>query len=101
GADLRAGVSMDQVVAKQFGQQTQLTSLEIGCESGENSGTCGQGYTCAYVNTLCYRDATTPLPMETNPRVVFERLLGDGVTDTATRAARLRGDRSILDFVTD
>ncbi len=101
GANLRAGVSMDQIVAKQFGQQTQLTSLEIACESGEDAGTCGAGYTCAYVNTICYRDATTPLPMETNPRVVFERLLGDGVTDSATRAARLKSDRSILDFVTD
>lgn len=100
GSDLHAGVSMDQLVARETGQHTQLASLEIACESGENAGTCGAGYTCAYVNTICWRDATTPLPMETNPRVVFERLLGDGVTDSATRVARIKADRSILDAVT-
>jgi hypothetical protein len=101
GSDLHAGVSMDQIVAREYGRSTQLASLEIACESGEDAGTCGAGYTCAYVNTICWRDATTPLPMETNPRAVFERLLGDGVTDSAARAARLRSDRSILDAVTD
>ncbi len=99
GSDLHAGVSMDQIVARQYGQETQLASLEIACESGDDAGTCGAGYTCAYVNTICWRDATTPLPMETNPRAVFERLLGDGVTDSATRAARINSDKSILDAV--
>lgn len=101
GSDLHAGVSVDQVVAKQYGRHTPLASLEIACESGEDAGTCGAGYTCAYVNTISWRDATTPLPMETSPRVVFERLLGDGVADSAARAARLQSDRSILDAVTD
>jgi hypothetical protein len=99
GSDLHAGISVDQVVAQQYGRQTPLASLEIACEAGEGAGTCGAGYSCAYVNTISWRNATTPLPMETNPRVVFERLLGDGVADSAARAARLATDRSILDAV--
>ena len=101
GADLVAGISMDQQVARALGRRTQLGSLELAIESGDDVGTCGAGYTCAYTNTICWRGATTPLPMETNPRVVFERLLGDaGGADPAARRARLEEDSSLLDAVT-
>ena len=101
GSQLQAGISMDQQVAKTFGQHTQLASLELALESGDDVGTCGMGYTCAYTNTICWRGSTTPLPMETNPRVVFERLLGDiGGTDPAARLARIEQNRSLLDAVT-
>ena len=102
GADLVASISMDQQVARMLGRHTQLGSLELALESGDDVGTCGAGYTCAYTNTICWRSATTPLPMETNPRVVFERLLGDiGSTEPAARLARLHQNRSLLDAVTD
>ncbi|MEE8117392.1 MAG: DUF1552 domain-containing protein [Gemmatimonadales bacterium] len=101
GAELLAGISMDQQMARVFGQHTQLGSLELALESGDDVGTCGAGYTCAYTNTISWRSATTPLPMETNPRVVFERLLGDvGSTDPAARLARIEQNRSLLDAVT-
>lgn len=100
GVDLVAGISMDQQVARALGRRTQLGSLELALESGDDVGTCGAGYTCAYTNTICWRGATTPLPMETNPRVVFERLLGDAGGDPAARRARLEEDRSLLDAVT-
>ena len=102
GSQLGAGVSMDQQVARGTGRHTQLASLELALESGDDVGTCGGGYTCAYTNTICWRSATTPLPMETNPRTVFERLLGDtGGTDPAARLARIEQNRSLLDAVTD
>ena len=102
GSQLGAGVSMDQLVAREAGRHTQLASLELALESGDDVGTCGGGYTCAYTNTICWRSATTPLPMETNPRTVFERLLGDtGGTDPAARLARIEQNRSLLDAVTD
>ena len=101
GSELHAGISMDQQVARAFGQHTQLASLELALESGDDVGTCGAGYTCAYTNTISWRSATTPLPMETNPRMVFERLLGDvGGTDPAARLARIEQNRSLLDAVT-
>jgi hypothetical protein len=102
GSELQAGVSMDQIVAQEFGRRTQLASLELALESSAGGGTCGAGYTCAYVNTISWRGPTTPLPMETNPRVVFERLLGDGgSTAPEARRARLQNDRSLLDVVSD
>ncbi len=102
GSELGAGVSVDQVVAGETARHTQLASLELALESGEDVGTCGAGYTCAYTNTICWRSVTTPLPMETNPRTVFERLLGDaGGTDPAARLARIEQNRSLLDAVTD
>ncbi len=102
GSELGAGVSVDQVVAAETARHTQLASLELALESGDDVGTCGAGYTCAYTNTICWRSATTPLPMETNPRTVFERLLGDaGGTDPAARLARIEQNRSLLDAVTD
>ena len=102
GADLRAGLSMDQIIARQLGQHTQLTSLELSLESRENVGACDPGYACAYANTLCWSSATTPLPMENNPRVVFERLFGGNEsTDPEAWRARRDEDSSILDAVGD
>jgi hypothetical protein len=102
GSDLRAGISVDQVLGREFGRHTQLASLELALEANDDAGTCGAGYTCAYTNTICWRGPTTPLPMEANPRVVFERLLGDGgSTESAARLGRINQDRSLLDAVTD
>ena len=100
GADLGAGISMDQVAAKQFAQHVQLGSLELSLESGQDVGTCGNAYSCAYANTICWIGPSTPLPVETNPRAVFERLLGDVGTDPVARLARIKENRSILDAVT-
>jgi Protein of unknown function (DUF1552) len=102
GADLRAGISVDQVAAREFGKYTQLASLEVGLESAEVVGTCESAYSCAYYNTISWRDETTPLPMENRPRAIFERLFGDaGTADPAARLALRREDLSILDSVTD
>ncbi|HEY2980397.1 MAG TPA: DUF1552 domain-containing protein, partial [Anaerolineales bacterium] len=97
GADLEAGMTVDQIAANELGKQTQLASLELAME-GELVGTCEAGYSCAYLNTLSWRSPTTPMPMETQPRVVFERLFGDSSsTNPADRLARIQEDRSILD----
>lgn len=102
GADVETGVSVDQIAAKHLGQQTQLSSLEVGLETSGLAGACDVGYSCAYVNTLCWRSPTTPLPMETNPRAVFERLFGDhDSTDADTRLARIARDRSLLDSLAE
>ncbi|HEY5646983.1 MAG TPA: DUF1552 domain-containing protein [Pseudomonadales bacterium] len=97
----RAAVSMDQIAAKELGTQTQIASLELGIEDpGFAGSTCDGGVTCAYLNTIAWSTPTTPLPIENNPRAVFERLFGaSGSTDPAVRRARMRKDRSILDFV--
>jgi Protein of unknown function (DUF1552) len=99
GADLRAGISADQIAAKEFGKHTQLASLEIGLESGEIVGACESAYGCAYYDTISWRNETTPLPMENRPRAIFERLFGDAGTDPKARQAVMREDRSILDAV--
>ena len=96
--DLHAGVSVDQIIAREFQKQTQLASLELGLESPEILGTCDGG--CTYQNTLCWSSPTTPLPMENQPRAVFERLLGDSdSTNPAEQLARIRTKSSILDLV--
>src|SRR5262245_23931733 len=101
GIGIRSGISVDQIAAKHFGEQTQLASLELGTESPTLAGGCDSGYSCAYTNTVSWRTPTTPLPMEINPRVVFERLFGEGdSTDPAVRTAMLEQRRSILDYVT-
>ena len=101
GADVHAAVSMDQIAARELGQQTQLTSLELGIESNSMLGSCDGGASCAYTNTVAWRTPTTPLPIENNPRAVFERLFGaSGTTDPEARQARMRRDRSLLDAVT-
>ena len=100
GADIEAGTSMDQIAAQELGQHTQLASLELAMESYDLVGQCEDGYGCAYSATIAWRNATTALPMEANPRRVFERLFG--VTDSTDRRARLaqiRRDQSILDAV--
>jgi Protein of unknown function (DUF1552) len=100
-AEILAGVSMDQMYAKQAGQHTQLASLELALEGRDFAGSCDVGYSCAYSNTISWNSPTTPLPMEHNPRVVFERLFGDGGSTEEARLARIRKDRSLLDSVTD
>jgi uncharacterized protein DUF1552 len=98
GADLQAGVSLDQIAAKELGKQTQLASLELSLDSTETIGECETGYSCAYTNTLSWRTPTTPMPMENQPRAVFENLFGDSnSTDPKVRLARIRSERSILD----
>ena len=101
GADIQAGTSVDQIAANELGKQTELASLELTLDFAEFVGGCDPGYSCAYTNTLCWRSHTTPMPMENNPRAVFERLFGSSdTTDPAERLARIRKDRSILDAVT-
>jgi hypothetical protein len=100
GADVFAAVSMDQIAAREIGKDTQLTSLELGIESNAMIGACDGGASCAYTNTVAWRTPTTPLPVERDPRAVFERLFGtSGSTDRAARLARLERDRTILDAV--
>jgi hypothetical protein len=101
GPDFRVGVSIDQVIAKQIGQETTFPSLEVATEDFSGLvGACDPGYSCAYMNTLNWQTETTPLPMEINPRVVFERLFGI-CGSTGDRLSRMRTDRSLLDFVAD
>lgn len=101
GHDIRAGVSMDQIAARVLGQETQLASLEVSLESAERAGSCDPGYSCAYANTLCWSSETTPLPMASDPRAVFERLFGtSGTTDPAAWLAARQHDKSLLDMVT-
>jgi len=98
----RAGTSMDQVLARELGRETQLASLELGLHANEIVGQCEKGWSCAYMNTLSWRTPTTPLPVEYRPRAVFERLFGDSdSTDPAVRRSRIQKDRSLLDSVTE
>lgn len=100
GVGIRAGVSADQVAARELGKVTQFASLETGIEEASVAGGCDSGYSCAYTNTISWRSPTTPNPVEDNPRRLFERLFGDGEsTDPAERLAKLREQRTILDFV--
>jgi len=100
GADTQAAVSMDQIAARQIGSENQLASLELCMDTPELLGQCEAGYSCAYMNSICWRTPTTPMPMENRPRVVFERLFGDSEsTDPAVRLRRIKQDRSILDSV--
>lgn len=98
GQDIHCGTTIDQVLAHKIGQDNPLPSLELCIEDVGALGVCGVGYSCAYTNTISWSSPTSPLPMERNPQVVFERLFGDGSTPEA-RAARKREDRSILDSV--
>ena len=98
----RVGVSMDQVLAQELGRQTQLASLELGIEAPDVTGQCALGWNCAYIHTLSWRNPTTPLPVENQPRLVFERLFGDSnTTDPAERMARISQNRSILDWMSE
>ncbi len=101
GAEVRAGVSVDQKVAKQIGHLTRFPSLEIGTEKGRQSGKCDSGYACPYSNNISWRDAATPMTKEVSPRAAFERLFaGDLGREVSERQARRRlFKKSILDFV--
>src|SRR6185503_4853547 len=99
GADVQAGTTIDQLIAQQIGGDSKLTSLELALDRNDVVGACDHGYACAYMNSMSWKTPTMPLPAETNPRFVFERLFGSGDTAEA-RAARSREDRSILDGVT-
>jgi len=102
GADIQCGISMDQIAAATLGKATQLASLELAIESVEFLGACDAGYSCAYANTISWRTPTTPMPMENDPRAVFERLFGGSdSTDATARIARIHKERSILDSVAD
>jgi hypothetical protein len=100
--EIIADVSMDQLLARHFARETQVASLELAMDPPNNAGACTGNLSCVYTHTLCWRSATQPLPMEHNPRAVFEKLFGDsGSTERAAREARLRQHRSILDSVSD
>ena len=100
GADVQAGTTLDQLAAQQIGKDTQLPSLEVALENSYVVGNCDNGYSCVYTNTISWRTPSTPLPMEHNPRVVFELLFGEGGT-AQQRLRRMAEDRSILDSVTE
>lgn len=98
--DVMAGISVDQIAARELGKHTQLTSLELGTENAAELVGAISGYSAAYVNTIAWRTPTTPLPVEHHPRAVFERLFGDGEnTSPKERLARIREKRSLLDSV--
>src|SRR5688572_1880111 len=100
--EIIADVSIDQLLARHFANETQVASLELAMDPPNNAGACTGNLSCVYTHTLSWRSATQPLPMEFNPRAVFEKLFGDsGSTDRAAREARLRQHKSILDSVND
>lgn len=98
GSDASIGSpTIDQIIAQKIGQETLLPSLQLAVEDpNSSSSNCGEGYSCSYTNSISWPTATSPLPMELNPQVVFERLFGSGATPEV-RAARMRQNRSILD----
>jgi hypothetical protein len=98
GADVENGISADQIAARQIGQETALPSLELAIDLNFLGGQCENSYACVYMNTLSWSSETTPLPTENNPRIVFERLFGDGGTPEQ-RLAQARRNQSILDSV--
>jgi hypothetical protein len=99
--DIRAGISIDQVMARQVGHLTRFPSLELTCDSGRNTGSCDSGYSCAYQYNLSWSSPSTPMTPEGNPRQVFERLFGSGGPGERVENARRRRreQKSILDFV--
>jgi hypothetical protein len=103
GADIHLGISVDQIAAQAVGSKTRLSSLELGCEDTRTVGNCDTGYSCSYTNSISWRTPTSPMPPETNPRLVFERLFGtlDTSLDPAQRALLNADRRSVLDFVTE
>jgi Protein of unknown function (DUF1552) len=99
GADIQDGTTIDQLIAQRIGQETLIPSLQLAIEDpGANSSNCGEGYSCAYTNSISWSTPNTPLPMELNPQVVFERMFGEGGTQQE-RAIRREQDRSILDSI--
>lgn len=102
GRDLQAGISVDQIAAQRMQGKTRLASLELGCEEGVQGGSCDNGYSCAYSNSISWRTPSAPNPAEIRPRAVFERLFGaaDMDPDPSRRARQAKYERSILDVVT-
>jgi hypothetical protein len=99
GADVEAGTTIDQLIATQICRDTKLPSLEVSVDRNDVVGACDHGYACAYMNSMSWKSPTTPLPSETHPRFVFERMFGIGAT-AEERLARAQEDRSILDGLT-
>ena len=101
--DIRAGVSIDQIIAREVGHLTRFQSLELTCDAVRKAGACDSGYSCAYQYNISWSSPTTPMSPEGNPRLVFERLFGSGAPGTRgdTLARRQQEQRSILDFVMD
>src|SRR4029079_1078143 len=95
-------MSMDQILAKEFGRETQLSSLQMTADDNSLLGSCDLGYSCAYSSTLSWLTPTLPLMAENNPRVLFQRMFGSSdSTDSRVRAARLQQDRGLLDSVSE
>jgi hypothetical protein len=103
GANIQAGVSVDQVAAKSVGRHTRFPSLELGCDPSAQAGNCDSGYSCAYSSNISWSSESTPLAKEVNPRLVFDRLFGNGdpAETRANSGRRNRYRQSILDFVND
>jgi hypothetical protein len=101
--EVRAGVSIDQVIARRIGHLTRFPSLELACDSVRKSGACDSGYSCAYQYNLSWSSPTTPMPAESNPRLAFERLFGAGAPGERRKnlERRRKEQRSILDFALD
>jgi hypothetical protein len=100
--EIIADVSMDQLLARQFARETQVASLELAMDAPANAGACSGNLSCVYTHTLSWRSPTQPLPVEYNPRAVFEKLFGDtGSTERSAREARMRQHKSILDSVSE
>jgi hypothetical protein len=101
GANIRAGISVDQIAAERVGRDTRLPSLELSCDGGKRAGSCDSGYSCAYQYNLSWRSETMPMNPEVNPRAAFERLFGDGLggASAEARARRALYQKSVLDFV--
>ena len=98
GADIKLGVSVDQIAAKAIGQNSRFPSIELGCESGRRAGECDSGYSCAYVSNISWSSDTTPMPKIVDPAHAFDRLFADAGVDMT---ARLESRKSILDYVRD
>lgn len=99
GADIKAGISVDQVAAQQVGHQTRLPSLELGLVRGRNAGQCDSGYSCAYSSNISWRTPSTPTAKEIVPKLAFERLFGGGAEREKQRARHMKDRQSILDLV--
>lgn len=101
GADIHNGVSVDQIAARTLGKETRFASLELGCERGGTSGDCDSGYSCAYSSSVSWKSETTPMAKEVNPRLVFERLFGNGKQSEETESLARRDllNKSVLDFI--
>lgn len=103
GADIKAGISVDQIAANKIGNQTRLPSLELSCDGGQRAGSCDSGYSCAYQFNLSWKSETMPVNPEVDPRAAFERLFGNGDSARSKEAAAKRSlyNKSVLDFVFD